>query len=332
MDRIKSLDGLRGLAAYTVVLSHFSNQSGILGGILGHGAGQVGVMLFFAMSGYLMARLYIRQPFSQARIAGFFQRRVARVLPLYLLVVLTSYFWTRSTGFHWPFYSVTGENLFAHLAMVRGDSVLWTIPVEVQFYLCVPLLWWAAERLGSSFVFLVLLLIGITSLAGMPQEPVMLSRVSFFLIGVLIAMLPDRAGGKWANAAFVIAFFAYVISFPQILGALGIEVTRPVWNFPLYPLIIGSLLTASVYSPLASTLFGTRLARFAGEISYSVYLLHMVILQLIWNTPLREHLLSAMIAFFGLTTLAAFLSWRFFEYPARGLINAIGGRQKDAIA
>jgi peptidoglycan/LPS O-acetylase OafA/YrhL len=45
----KALDGLRGLAAYTVVISHFSNQTQIFGGLFGSGAGQVGVMLFFAL-------------------------------------------------------------------------------------------------------------------------------------------------------------------------------------------------------------------------------------------------------------------------------------------
>ena len=45
-----------------VVLSHYSNESGIWGGYLGQGAGQLGVMLFFLLSYFLMAHLYFDSP------------------------------------------------------------------------------------------------------------------------------------------------------------------------------------------------------------------------------------------------------------------------------
>lgn len=48
------LDGLRGLAAYIVLVSHASNMTGLWGTLLGNGAGQFGVMLFFVLSGFLM--------------------------------------------------------------------------------------------------------------------------------------------------------------------------------------------------------------------------------------------------------------------------------------
>jgi peptidoglycan/LPS O-acetylase OafA/YrhL len=49
--RHPTLDGLRGLAALLVVLSHFSNRTGMWGVRLGDGGGQIGVMLFFLVSG-----------------------------------------------------------------------------------------------------------------------------------------------------------------------------------------------------------------------------------------------------------------------------------------
>lgn len=137
-SNVPALDGLRGFAALTVFVSHFSNAFNLWGGLLGSGAGQVGVMLFFALSGYLMGRLYLDLPFSSSAVLTFFRRRVARVVPLYLVVV--------AIAFSLGLYGVTQANLFEHLLFLRGSGVLWTIPVEVQFYALFPVLWWAHQR------------------------------------------------------------------------------------------------------------------------------------------------------------------------------------------
>jgi peptidoglycan/LPS O-acetylase OafA/YrhL len=86
--RYGSLDGLRGLAAFTVLMTHFSNFTNIWGGVLGYGAGQLGVMLFFCLSGFLMARLYMDRPFTFGAVCDFFRRRLARVVTLYLALVV----------------------------------------------------------------------------------------------------------------------------------------------------------------------------------------------------------------------------------------------------
>src|ERR1700726_3367243 len=81
------LDGLRGLAAYLVVLSHVSNKSNLWDTLFGAGGGQIGVMLFFVLSGYLMGVLYLDRPFTFAEVRAYVVRRIGRVLPLFYLVV-----------------------------------------------------------------------------------------------------------------------------------------------------------------------------------------------------------------------------------------------------
>ena len=88
---IRKLNTLRGIAALVVVVSHYSNDTNLLKGMLGHNAGQIGAMLFFILSGFLMSYLYMERDFSRREIQKYAVARVARVVPLFLVVVLSSY-------------------------------------------------------------------------------------------------------------------------------------------------------------------------------------------------------------------------------------------------
>ena len=57
---IGALTGLRGVAALIVFVSHGANE-GVLPAMLGNGFGQIGVMIFFVLSGFLMGQLYLRR-------------------------------------------------------------------------------------------------------------------------------------------------------------------------------------------------------------------------------------------------------------------------------
>lgn len=163
--RIEQLDGLRGFAALIVVVSHFSNHTGILGGFLGHGGGQIGVMLFFALSGFLMGHLYIELPATRDQIAQFVRNRVARIVPLYMLLVLASYAVVQSTGSAWPLYQIDQENLVQHLFFMKGADVFWTVAVEMQFYALFVVIWLIAAQYREALIFLLVFYISLFSLA-----------------------------------------------------------------------------------------------------------------------------------------------------------------------
>ena len=82
-------DGVRGVAASTVVISHSAN-AGLVPSFLGKGFGQTGVVLFFLLSGYLMSKLYLDQPCSFSILKNYLLRRIARILPLYLSALILS--------------------------------------------------------------------------------------------------------------------------------------------------------------------------------------------------------------------------------------------------
>ena len=88
---IRKLNSIRALAALIVFFTHFSDITNWLNGALGGGTGAYGVMLFFLLSGFLMAYLYLHVEFNKANINRYFLARAGRVLPLYLVIVFASY-------------------------------------------------------------------------------------------------------------------------------------------------------------------------------------------------------------------------------------------------
>jgi peptidoglycan/LPS O-acetylase OafA/YrhL len=149
---IPALNGLRGLAALIVFVSHFSNQSGIWGKVLGDGGGQLGVMIFFALSGFLMAYLYLGLPWTRQTVVAYAVARAARVLPLYLVVVLAACCLNTLGVIHPRVYEVTGSNLTEHLLFWKGASVLWTIPPEIWFYGIFAGIWSVQTALPRRFL------------------------------------------------------------------------------------------------------------------------------------------------------------------------------------
>lgn len=195
---IRKLNTLRGLAAIIVLITHFSDVTGWLDGSMGGRAGQYGVMLFFLLSGFLMSYLYFDKEFNKGTIKRYILARAGRVIPLYLFVVFGSYL-LYSVGFK-GLYEISDPNkLIAHLVFIYGESVLWSIGPEIQFYFIFIGLWFlAAWRPGYIYITAVAVLIFLFftnflpiygDIYGIPYNFFHLSRsLPYFLAGVILGM------------------------------------------------------------------------------------------------------------------------------------------------
>lgn len=152
---IRKLNSLRALAALIVFFTHFSDITHWLNGSLGGGSGAYGVMLFFLLSGFLMSHLYLDTKFSRANIERYLLARAGRILPLYLVIVFSSYLLIQNN--YDILYNITDLNsLIGHLLFMHGESVLWTIPPEIQFYIIFVAFWFlAGERKGYIYLLIV---------------------------------------------------------------------------------------------------------------------------------------------------------------------------------
>lgn len=301
-DHLDALDGLRGLAVLIVLGSHLSN-AGLLPTPGLAGSGKSGVYLFFVLSAFLLTRALLQRPptaFGDGRLwADYALRRVLRIWPLYLVLLVTSWVLTATQG-KWH-YVLDSAALWRHLTLQEGQSVLWSIPVEFTFYLWLPLLAFAlacmqARRwpLWAEGGVALLALAAATWL--WPPAEAQINDVRLgpylvvFLCGAFAAQLDHRMResstpprqGVWVLAGLA-GLAACVLAVPSVWAvAMGrafdpsVSHTWFVWFGVAWSLLLLGVLHGPHWlrAPFASVPL-----RLVGVVSFSAYLWHMPVLE-----------------------------------------------------
>ncbi|MFC6004311.1 acyltransferase family protein [Streptomonospora nanhaiensis] len=236
---IEALDGVRALAALMVLVFHVAIETGaalapgVLGALLA--TGELGVPLFFALSGLLLYRPWARAAFGDTpgpRVRPYLWRRALRVLPAYWLVAVAALLlWSRDhldSAAVWaqvmtltyvfdtdPWYVGTGP---------YGLGQTWSLSVEVTFYALLPLIALLLTRAavrgrpgpavrGRRLLVGLALLTAVAVLALLPQyypepRPYMYAWLprclGMFAVGMALAVLGEwawREGGRASGAA-----------------------------------------------------------------------------------------------------------------------------------
>ncbi|MFM7128670.1 MAG: acyltransferase family protein [bacterium] len=297
--------------------------------------GWIGVNLFFCLSGFIITHLLLREEnqFGSIDWLAFWMRRILRIWPLYFLIWLIGF-----GGLPWPNQLEIGAQGFDSphalpFALFLGNwsmiwqgpvgsdilSVLWSVCVEEQFYLVIPI---ALSLLCSRSrkLFCVLGILGALfrrwQLVGLdvPQYQMTydsLAQMDSILAGVLLALVLKSPRATAILAVFTRKYLAWLI-FPLTLfllsrSHLGHDVPiRRVFD----PLAIAFCSTAWLLLAIFAT---NRWARFLswsgwvrmGQVSYGLYMWHEVVL-----TSNGSGFFS-----FLLTCLIAMASYHFFERP-----------------
>ncbi|RZA21414.1 MAG: acyltransferase [Lysobacteraceae bacterium] len=342
--QIRRLNTLRGVAALIVLVGHYSNKAQLWDAVLGTRAPQLGVMLFFLLSAFLMTILYLdREPTAQA-MRGYGAARVARILPLYVAVVLLSWLGQQS-GLPWlsqVLYAIPdAKSLLSHLATLYGVQVLWTIPAELHFYVVFAALWWLRPRFAWMIPAFCAVVLGAyvsghwpagpkAPVMGYPVDLPVLRGLPFFTAGMMIGMLHNRwrAPVRMRHHAFALALPLILLLYPAIFGQLAGWTygqgagESPMWSLPLLLLAMSVIFFVLVFLvPDGNPALENRVGDYLGKISYSLYLLHFPILLLVTQAGLAKGL-GGLVLFLALTVLAAGASYRFYEYPLRTRIRA----------
>ncbi|MEM8787002.1 MAG: acyltransferase [Pseudomonadota bacterium] len=309
--RAAALDGLRGLAVLVVFFSHAAND-GWLPAWLGQGSGQMGVQLFFALSGYLMAHLYGYLPPEPAALRRFAAARAARILPLYLTVLALSALlaWAGAA----PHYQVSEPGALAAAAlMLTAPQELWSIPVEVQFYAVFALLWAYGAAPRAWVALTAALALGAATKLVVDDLAILPAFLTPFVIGLCLARarLPSWMGAAWV---LPLALGVFLLNLPGPRGTLGLEIWSGfyprLWLDPARFAAIAFLLAAAVAAQRPGLLGGPLIP--LGWVSFAVYLFHRPVMRALDGV---EGLAGLTLAA-GITLVLAAASLRWLERPA----------------
>ena len=345
IQRNESLDLLRGVAILLVILAHCSQsaRSGIPGlTSFAENYGELGVQLFFIVSGYTMM-LTFGDSGGPAAIRSFYLRRVFRIVPLFWIAIAFYLLITRGEGFKvWaPDGIGTGDVvrtfLFLQWSSVTAfNSVVpggWSIAVEMQFYLLFPLLIHLFRRPnGPISVYAVIALVSVAGkfaadwylvprlAASLPQGQAYLAE------GLYYCWLPRQA----ICFAFGILLYDFIVlkNRPRS-GALllfGASLVSSAWGAEVAILfaLAWVILTLNVTLPLLG-LFGRH--------SYATYLMHFALVSAL--TALWPIELVPLFVLVSGASLA--LSYFFIEpmverrFNRIGHVLASGGRPPEAV-
>jgi peptidoglycan/LPS O-acetylase OafA/YrhL len=229
---IPALSGLRGFAALLVFFSHASHR-GLFPDILGRGAGQMGVMLFFTLSAFLMTILYLEKWPSRPALQDFWVARFGRVYPLHfgLLTVGVIAFYLGADREIFP-YAIDIVKYLKNVLLVGKFNVFWTISTEFQFYLIFAVLWWVSSKTSNRWKF-VWVVAGTGTLAvfldvySYPSGHVF-KTIQFFAVGLIAGLVYLRRDqpipGATADMLLLTLLVLFLLSLPKpFLWIMGFE-------------------------------------------------------------------------------------------------------------
>jgi len=360
-ERVASLTGIRAVAALLVMATHAAYTTGkYTHGYVGlvYSRMEIGVPIFFVLSGFLLFGPWVRAVASDGDsppVRRYAWHRVRRIMPAYVVTVLVAF-----AIYHWrtagpnPGHNLIG--LFRNLTLTQiytdnylysylhqGLTQMWSLAVEVAFYVALPFL---------AYLLLVVLcrrrwrpgltLIGLAGLALITPAWLILvhttnflpdgarlwlpTYLAWFIGGMILAVLQPMGVRAYALVCVPLAVVCFFIASTPIAGE---PTTSPhELRDALIKATFYAVIATLAVAPLAladrglyAKFLATRPMVFLGEISYEIFLIHLVTMELVMVEILRfpiytGNMLVLFLATFVVTVPVAWVLHRFTRVRA----------------
>ena len=340
-QRIYFLDSLRGIAALMVVFYHFigwhypNSMKFHLSSFIFNGSDAVS--FFFVLSGLVLS-LGLFKTIDQLNIWNYAYRRILRLYPAYVIVVLVNFFyWNRNaldfSIFKELFFN-NNQNIWQELLLLRANHKFyvpgWTLEVEMALSLLMPLIIVVARYNVRYLYFLLLLPFLISGHIS--------SFIFHFTLGTLIAYHYDSIisfdfkSSKWYSYRYLFYFLIFIFysirhierispfgsAYYKLMEYLRIDL------FHYTGLASAAILIIVINSKKIQHFLHHKIFKFLGEISYSVYLTHWMFVVYIMDN--WQNLLSYFPNFYvgfacllmiclAATISCSFLIYKYIELP-----------------
>lgn len=314
-ERVRELDGIRGLAIALVLVWHYVHaqlqqvepETPLAFFKQAVSFTWSGVDLFFVLSGFLIAGILLDHREAENYFRVFYIRRACRIFPLYytylaLFVMLLVFGASQTPGLYWLFdtaglplwsYATFTQNIVMASRVIMGSdwlAVTWSLAIEEQFYLVLPFIIRFAPPRALPWMLGGLLLTapalratvpGVWAVLGMPW------RADSLMVGALLAWFVRKPG--FMETVTVKLSWLYAVFWVLLGGAIATVFVTP--RFP-FNLTFTYLWLACLYAALLlvvlsdregwiARLFRPRPLVWLGTMSYGVYLFHQAVSSLL---------------------------------------------------
>ena len=334
------IDGLRAIAVVAVIFYHAQIT------ILGHKpfqGGFIGVDIFFVISGYLITSIIYKELITAGSFSFkyFYERRIRRILPIYLFVgfitILLCFIILPHKLFNFNFSSFVSSLFFVsnyffynealqYSALGNTDIFLlhtWSLSVEEQFYLIFPILFlFIFKKFNYKYFFISLFILGlIVSIYFSLTKPSfsfysLPTRFFELLLGSLVCFYEKDIKERFNQYSKIFCFIGFFLIILSILF-FSHETLHPshLTLIPLFGTIL--IIIFSSNNDYLIKIISSKGIVFIGLISYSLYLWHYPIFLTVKYFNLVEGLLYKKILLIVFVFTISYLSYRFIERPFR---------------
>ncbi|PJE20995.1 MAG: acyltransferase [Mycobacterium sp.] len=350
---LPAVEGMRACAAIGVVVTHVAFQTGHSSGVDGRlfGRFDLAVAVFFALSGFLLWRGHAaaeRDLKPRPRTGHYLRSRVVRIMPAYLVavvVILTLLPDSDHASLTVWLANLTLTQIYVPLTLTGGLTQMWSLSVEVTFYLALPILAWLARGIPVGARLPAIAALGALSWAwgwlplavlggGPGANPLNWppAYFSWFAAGMVLAELVHSPLG-WVHglarhrvAMAAIAVAAYLVAASPLAGPAGL-VPSSAAQFSVKT-AMGSVVAFALLAPLVldrpdtpHRLLGSTFMVTLGRWSYGLFIWHLAALDMVFPVlgifAFNGHMpvVLALTLVFGIAIAA--VSYALVESPCR---------------
>ncbi|WP_156349650.1 MULTISPECIES: acyltransferase [unclassified Mycobacterium] len=360
---LPAVEGMRACAAMGVVVTHVAFQTGHSSGVTGRlfGRFDLAVAVFFALSGFLLWRGHAaaaRGLAARPRTGHYLRSRVVRIMPAYLVAVVVILSLLpdadRASPTVW-LANLTLTQIYVPLTLTGGLTQMWSLSVEVSFYLALPVLALLARRLPVGARVPAIAGLGALSWlwgwvpihSGSGTNPLNWPPAffSWFAAGMLLAEWVHSPVGtphRWARrrvSMAVVALLAYLLAASPLAGPEGL-IPGTATQFAVKT-AAGSLVAFALVAPLvldrvdtSHRLLGSTLMVTLGRWSYGLFVWHLAALAMVFPVLGTFAFTGRMPAVLALTLIfgwaIAAVSYGLVESPCREALRRWEKREAPA--
>ncbi len=365
---LPAVEGMRACAAVGVVITHVAFQTGHSSGVAGRlfGRFDLAVAVFFALSGFLLwrghaaaARDLGRGLVQSPRTGHYLRSRVARIMPAYVVAVVVILSLLPDADHASPtvwLANLTLTQIYVPLTLTGGLTQMWSLSVEVGFYLALPIFALLARRIPVRARVPAIAALGAASWAwgwvpvahaGSGINPLNWPPAffSWFAAGMLLAEwayspigLPHRLARRRPLMA-VVAVLAYLVAASPLAGPEGL-VPATATQFAVKT-AMGAVVALALVAPLvldrpdtSHRLLGSAGMVTLGRWSYGLFIWHLAAMAMVFPVIGTFPFTGRMATVLVLTLIFGFaisaVSYALVESPAREALRRWEKRKRPS--